>query len=756
MTKNTDLHDASLDLARRGFLKGGGALVVSFALAPAAFLKPSEAAAANAPGKPKSVAADEVPGFLAIDEKGMVTVYSGKVDLGTGVRTALMQIVAEELDTPFDRIRLIEGDTMLTPDQGTSSGSLSIQIGGMQIRQAAATAREALKARGAQALGVAPEAVRTADGKVVAAEGGRSLGYGELVAAAPLAMKVDAKAPLKDPATYTVVGKPVRRVDIPAKVTGEFTYMHDFRLPGMLHARVIRPAGIKSELLSFDDGAARKVKGFVQTVRKGNFLAVVAKSEWAAVKASRLVEARWSDWKGLPDKAKVFEHMRQTRIVNDEQLQKAGDADAALASAGKTLSADYHFAVHTHGSIGPSCSVADYRDGKMTVWTASQGAHNLRRQVAAMLSMKPDDVRCIYLDGSGCYGRNGHEDASGDAALIAREIGKPVRVQWMRHEEHGWDPKAVPTSLAVAGGLDAEGRLVAWKVESWLPVKPKESLVPLVAADHAGLPMDPASPGNIHQGMAIPYAVPNIRATAHWVESTPFRPSWIRTPGRMQNNFAVESFFDEMAHAAGVDPFEARMRNLTDPRGLELLQRLKEAVGWQPSAPRAKMQGNIARGRGVAYVKYEMVRTYVGAVADVEVNLDTGAIRVAKFTVAHDCGQVINPDGLKSQIDGNVIQTVSRTLVEDLQWDASNVTSLDWGSYPILRMPEVPKIDYVIIDRPNEKPWGAGEPSAAVIPAAIGNAVFDAIGVRLREVPFTPERVKAALRAAGMAGVKAA
>jgi CO/xanthine dehydrogenase Mo-binding subunit len=733
--------------SRRTFLKGA-ALVVSFSLAPAAFMKPAAAAALAAGASAKSVAADEVAGFLAVNPDGSVKLYSGKVDLGTGVRTALMQIVAEELDVPLDKVEVVQGDTLLTPDQGPTFGSLSIQAGGMQIRQAAATAREALRQLGATRLGIAAADARTVDGTVRAPDG-RAVGYAALAAEAPLAMKVDAKAPLKDPAAYRIVGKPVARVDIPAKITGEFAYMQDFRLPGMLHARVIRPAGIKSQLLSVDDSQARHVKGFVRTVRKGNFLAVVATSEWAAVKASRLLKPEWSDWKGLPEKSAVFDHMRKERVVSDEVLQKAGDAAAALGATPRVLSADYHFAVHTHGSIGPSCAVADYRDGLMTVWTSSQMTHNLQKQIALMLGTKPDSVRCIYIDGAGCYGRNGNEDAAADAALIARELGKPVRVQWMRHDEHGWDPKGVPTTVALKGGLDGNGKLAAWSSETWLPTRPKDFYVPLVAAEHAGLPSDLDHPGNIHQGLAIPYAIPNLSATVHWIESTPLRASWIRTPGRMQNNFAVESFFDEMAHEAGVDPFEARMRNLSDPRGLELLQRLKQATGWLPAPPRSNIDGRIARGRGLAYVKYELVRTYVGVVADVEVDLDSGAIRVAKCTVAHDCGQVINPDGLKNQIDGNVIQTVSRTLLEDVQWDASNVTSLDWASYPILRMPEVPKIEYVIIDRPTEKPWGAGEPSAAVIPAAIGNAVFAATGVRLREVPFSPERVKAALHAAG-------
>jgi CO/xanthine dehydrogenase Mo-binding subunit len=482
-------------------------------------------------------------------------------------------------------------------------------------------------------------------------------------------------------------------------------------------------------------------------VKRGNFLAVLGRTEWAAIAASRTIETRWSDWAGLPEQAKLWEYVRGTKLVKDEDFQKVGDADEALkAPNAKLLKASYDFAIHTHGSIGPSCAVAEYADGRITCWSASQQTHLLRKQLAMMLTMKPEDIRCIYIEGAGCYGRNGHEDAAADACLIAKETELPVRVQWMREDEHGWDPKGPPTLYDYRAAIDAQGNVIGWQSEAFLPDRPKDFAVALLPAELAGLPTDPSHPGNIFQSLAIPYAFPNIRATVHWLAETPFRPSWIRTPGRMQNTFGNESFIDEIVAATGADPFEFRLKNMKDPRGAELLNALAELAAWKPQGVRSAVNGDVARGRGVAYVKYELVRTYVGAVADVEVNLKTGNIRVTKFHVAHDCGQIINPDGLRNQIEGNVVQTVSRTLIEELKFDRSRVTSVDWASYPILKFPDIPDVAIRLMERQNEKPWGAGEPTAAIVPAAIANAVFNATGVRMRSVPFTPEKVRAALK----------
>jgi CO/xanthine dehydrogenase Mo-binding subunit len=741
--------------SRRDMLKGGGALIVSFSLASRTNAALAQGAAA---GKP--LALTEVDSFLAIDARGLCTVFSGKVDLGTGTDTALRQIVAEELDVPLGRIELITGDTLLTPDQGNTWGSLTIQLGGMQLRNAAATARQALVAEAAKKLGTKPEELTVADG--VVSGGGKRVSYGQLIGGKAFALKLDHTKPAKpkDPKDHKLVGKSVPRVDIPDKVTGEFTYMQDFRLRGMLHGRVVRPPAIGAKLESVDESSIKDIAGIVKVVREGNFLGVVARSEWAAVKAAGKLKAAWSKSETLPEQAKLWEHVRNSKVLTNDITSSTGNVGAAMATLGaKVIKATYDFAIHIHGSIGPSCAVAEFKDGKLTSWSASQATHNLRKQLAAMFGMDVANVRCVYVEGAGCYGRNGHEDAAADAALLAKAVGKPVRVQWSRADEHGWEPKGPPTLIDISAAMDDKGNVTSWDSEFFIPQQtPGGFHVPLVAATLAGMPAaGHIAPGNIFQNSAIGYRFPSVRTVCHRLETTPFRPSWIRTPGRMQNTYANEAFMDELAAAAKADPFDFRRKYLdpNDKRGLEVLDRLAALAKWQrrPSpqnagAPMLASASGVATGRGMTYVKYELVRTYVGTVAEVEVNRTTGAVKVTRFYVVHDCGQVINPDGLKNQIEGNVMQTVSRTLIEELKFNRSMVTSLDWESYPIMTFPQAPDVVIELIDRPNERPWGAGEPAAAVIPSAISNAVFDAVGVRLRSVPFTPEKVKAALRSA--------
>jgi CO/xanthine dehydrogenase Mo-binding subunit len=734
---------------RRSVLKGGGALVVSFSFAP----QMRGEALAQAGTAPKALAPTEVDSYLAIDAKGMCTVYSGKVDLGTGTDTALRQMAAEELDLPLRRINLVTGDTMLTPDQGTTWGSLTIQSGGIQIRQASAAAKAALLGEAAKRLNVKNEELTVADG--VISGGGKRVTYGELIGGKNFSIKLDPKQPVptKDPKTFTVVGKSVPRVDIPGKATGTFTYMQDFRVPGMLHGRVVRPPAMEAKLESVDEDEAsiNGIRG-ARVIRQGNFLAVVAANEWAAIKGAQQLKATWSKWEGLPEQAKLYEHVRATKVTKDEVTSNVGNVVEALGQGAKKLNATYDFAIHTHGSIGPSCAIAEFKDGKLTSWSASQATHNLRKQLAQMFAMPVENVRCIYFEGSGCYGRNGHEDAAADAALLAKATGKPVRVQWSRADEHGWDPKGPPTLIDLRAALDGSGNVTAWESEFFIPQSAGGFNVPLVAATLAEMPYDRhIAPGNIIRNSDIPYKFANIKTVCHRLESTPFTPSWIRTPGRMQNTYANECFMDELATAAGADPIDFRLKYLdpADRRGIEVIERLVTLAKWdkRPS-PKGGQSADVVKGRGVSYVKYELVRTYVGVVAEVEVNRSTGAIKVPKFYIVHDCGQIINPDGLKNQLEGNIIQTASRTLIEELKFDRSTVTSLDWASYPILTFPDVPEIVMDLIDRPTMPPWGAGEPAAAVVPSAISNAVFDATGVRLRSIPYTPEKVKAAMRGA--------
>jgi CO/xanthine dehydrogenase Mo-binding subunit len=727
----------STAIDRRTLLQASAALVVAFAL-------PLRRAPAQVPGV-KTLSPDRVDGFLAIGRDGVVTVYSGKVDLGTGVRTALSQMVAEELDVPMSRVTIVEGDTALTPDQGTTSGSFSIQSGGTQLRRAAATARRAILQSAAARLGRDIATLSIRDGVVLAADGQR-LAIGNVVEGVSLALQVDGHAPTKAPADYTIVGKPVRRLDIPDKVNGRFTFVQDFKLPGMLHGRVVRPSGFGATLVSYDESSVAHIPGIVKVVRINSFLGVVAESEWSAIRAAQQLAVTWSKWEGLPEQSKIWDHVRATPIVRDDVTSHLGASPMALEAAPRKLSATYDFAIHTHGSIGPSCALASFADGKLTCWTASQATHDLRKQLAATLAVSENDVRCIYVEGAGCYGRNGHEDAAADAALLARAVGRPVRVQWMRADEHGWDPKGPPTLLDLRAGIDPAGNVIVWESELFVP-DGGASFVALTGADLAGLDsLGKLNPGGVLNDLAIPYAFSNVTTTAHRLASTPLRPAWIRSPGRLQNTFANESFIDEIAAAVGADPLEIRLKYISDPRGKELLERLATLSKWR-ERPKPDRNADIVTGRGLAYVKYELVRTYVGVVAEVEVNRKTGVVAPKRFFVAHDCGQIINPDGLRNQIEGCIVQTMSRTLKEQVTFDRSMVTSLDWASYPILTFPDIPEVVIDLIDRPEEVPWGGGEPACAVVPSAIAGAVFEATGARLRSVPFTPDKVVAALEA---------
>jgi CO/xanthine dehydrogenase Mo-binding subunit len=601
----------NIQISRRDALLGTGALVVSFSLH-------GSISGALAQGAAKPLAPTEVDSFLAIDKAGNVTVYSGKVDLGTGITTALRQIVAEELDIPTSRIELVQGDTTLTPDPGHAWQPH--HPGGRRGHPVSASVRRRHATEAQRSSG------RTADRRGVVSGAGKKVSYGELIGGKTFAVTLDPKQPVKEkaPKDYKVVGKSQPRIDIPDKITGRFTYMQDFKVPGMLHGRVVRPPAIGAKLESVDDGAVKKIPGIVKVVREGNFLAIVASNEWGAIRGADALKATWSKSETLPDQAKLWDYVRNSKVAKLEEYGKTGDTAAAMAADGiKKINATYDFAIHTHGSIGPSCAIAEFKDGALTSWSASQATHNLRKQLAQMFSLPPEKVRCIYVEGSGCYGRNGHEDAAADAALLAKMVGKPVRVQWSRADEHGWDPKGPPTLMDMRAAMDTQGNVMAWEGDFYMPQQtPGGFLVPLVAATLSGMPAaDHIAPGNVFQNSAIPYKFPNTKSVCKRLETTPFRPSWIRTPGRLQNTYANECFMDELAAAAGMDPLEFRRKYLDDKRGLELLERLAVLAKWdsRPS-PQKPTSGHVIKGRGVSYVKYELVRTYIGAVAEVEVD----------------------------------------------------------------------------------------------------------------------------------------
>ena len=736
-------------ISRRSFLAAGGALIVGLGLEGAdRVLAQTIPNADRFLGKP--LASDAVDSYLAVHADGTVTLFTGKVDIGTGGRIAMRQIVGEELDIPLERIAMIEGDTALTPNQGATAGSYGIARGGTQIRQAAATARQALLAQAAQRLGKPAGDLVVADGVVRAKDGGASVSYGDLIGDQAFNLKIDAKAPLKPSDRFRFIGKPLARPDIPDKVTGLHKYLHDLVLPGMLHARVIHPPALGGTLLSVDEASIASISG-ARVIRIQSFLAVVAEREWSAIRAARALKAKWTGGGGLPDYSKEFDAMRASQIVRDQEIAKRGDLSALSAppAGTRTLSASYRWPMQTHGSIGPSCGVADVRADRATVWSSSQNTLGFQETCARLLGLDRQRVRVIYLDGSGSYGPNGADDAAAEAALLSKATGRPVRVQWSREEEHGLDPKGPAQLLELRAAVDGDGQIAAWETHAWLPLATANlPNIPLLSLDAAGIPQTQGrSTGLIYQNVDPPYTMPNLNAVVHWIPDAPLRTSAIRAPGKVANTFAVESFVDELASMARVDPVEFRLRRLTNPRGIEVLRRLAARMGWQPRpSPRpADPAAAILRGRGIAYIHYKHDETLVAMGMEVAVERATGRIRVTRVVCAQDCGLMINPDCVQSQLEGNIIQTISRTLHEEVVYDRNRVTTVDWDSYPILTFPEVPMLEFELIQRLDQPPLGVGEAASTPVPAALGNAVFDATGVRLRTVPFRADRVKAAL-----------
>ena len=742
-------------ISRRDVLKAGGALVVSFAFAgvPRDLFAQARRPFDTAQGRP--VDSGEVDGLLAIHANGSVTLYTSKVDVGTGIRIALAQMAAEELGVSPARVTVVEGDTATCPDQGGTGGSTGLIRGGTEIRAAAATARRALLQMGATQLNRPVADLTIADGQVQPRNGGAGVAIGSLIGDRLFSLKVDRNAPLTPPSQHAAIGKPLLRPDVPAKCTGRHVYVQDFTLPGMLHGRIVRPPSMGATLVSVDETSLRGIPD-VRVVRVENFLAVVAKDEWAAVRAATALKATWRERASLPGHEGLDRFSRSAPLERDQEILNRGNAADVSRRAARTMTATYFWPFQSHASLGPSCAVGDVRaDGSATVWTASQGVHGLRGNLSKVFGIPQDKLRVIFLDGSGSYGTNGTDHVAADALLLSKTVGQPVRVQWMRHDEHGWDPKGPQQLLDVRAALDTDGRIVAWETEMWVPNAAPGARA-LLSADAAGLEQEHGTgSGAITQNGEPPYAVDNVRVVAHLIKDTPLQLSNLRAPGKIANVFAVEGFTDEIAAAQGVDAVEFRLKRLSDPRAIDAITRTASAFKWdtRPSPnPRAKQgpstslgTSNVLVGRGIAYMRYKQMENYVAMAMEVAVNPATGHIQVRRVTCAHDCGMVVNPDGLRNQVEGCIVQTLSRALHEEVQFDRSRVTSVDWTTYPILRFPEAPAVDVILIDRPNEPLVGAGEAATAPVAAALANAVFDATGVRLRTVPFTPARVKAAL-----------
>jgi len=738
---------ARAPVSRRRFLATSGALVIGFALAPRVALAQDRPAPL-----PGSLNTNRMlDAWLRIEPNGTVTIFTGKIELGQGIGTALSQIAADELDVDLGRIQVVSGDTARTPNEGQTAGSLSVEQSGTALRVACAEAREILLAAAAAKLG-APVAELTVKDGTVAAPAGATATYWDLAGSADLKREATAKAKPKPASEHRWVGRSVPRRDIPKKFTGGAAYVQDVRLPGMVFGRVVRPPSPGAQLRSVDEAAVRRMPGVVAVVRDGNFLAVAAAREEQAIRAREALKtsARWGETASLPpaDDA-LYAHLMSLPVPGQTVAEKTS-ADASAPA--KTLDALYTRPYQCHASMGPSCAVAQWQEGKLAVWTHSQGVFPLRAELAKVFDVSVENIRCVHAEGAGCYGHNGADDVALDAALVARATeGRPVKLQWMRDDEFAWEPYGSAMVMKLSGGIDAQGNVVTWSHELWSHshnTRPGASTgVNLLAARHLATSrplvaaQDVPQPSGGSDRNAIPlYDFPNVKVVKHYVADAPIRTSALRTLGGYANVFALESFVDELALLAGADPVEFRLRQLKDARARAVIEAAARRAGWQPNT-----HGDGARGRGFAFAKYKNLACYCAMAADVEIEHKTGVIRVARVVAAVDAGQIVNPDGVINQIEGGIIQSASWTLKESVRFDRTRVTTRSWADYPILRFGEVPAVEVVLLDQPGERFLGVGEGSQGPAAAAIANAVANATGKRLRALPFTPERVKQAL-----------
>ncbi|MCA8334474.1 xanthine dehydrogenase family protein molybdopterin-binding subunit [Burkholderia multivorans] len=721
-----------------------------------------------APGQPGSLSS-YVPAlpevFVAIVDDGRILAFNGHVDLGTGIRTSLAQIVAEELDVPAARVTMVLGDTAATPNQGPTIASATIQISAAPLRCAAAQARHALLALAAERFGVDDGQLHVDEGTISAVDRSgarRQASYAELVAQRRIALTLDPHTRTKDPAQYRIVGRASPRVDLPAKATGELTFVHDVRVPGMLHGRVVRPpyAGhdsgpfVGASLLDVDRTSVADVPGLVAVVTIGDFVGVVAEREEHAIRAARQLRVVWRPHPPLPPlddpAAAIAAAPAQPRLLLDE-----GDVEAARTLPDTlTLTRTYTWPFQMHASIGPSCAVADYRapgDGRITVWSGTQNPVSLRYDLATLVARDEADIDIVRMEAAGCYGRNGADDVCGDALLLSRAVGRPVRVQLMRADEHLWEPKGAGQQMRVTGTVSRDGRLVGYDFATRYP----SNDAPLLAALLTGTIAPEPRVFEMGDRTAVsPYVCAHRRFVCE--DLAPLvRASWLRGVSALPNSFAHDAFVDECAALTGVDPLAFRIRHLQDARAIELLHAVAERAGWTPRVRRDPDPARVVRGRGIAYARYVHSRfpgfgaAWSAWIVDLSVDRVTGEIRVERVTVGQDTGTMINPDGVRHQIHGNVIQVLSRTLKERVRFADGKVASREWASYPILTFEEVPDVDVVLMPRQGEPPLGAGESASVPGPAAVANALFDATGVRFYAPPFTPETIRAGLRDAG-------
>lgn len=724
----------------------GGALVIGFGSGFAA--AQDGAIAPGGPALPGSLKVQPLlDGWLRIDSDDRITVFTGKAELGQGIRTALLQVAAEELVLAPGRIELIGPDTARSPNEGYTAGSHSMQDSGTAIRHAAAQARAMLLKRAAERLSLPVERLSLADGAVVGK--GRRLRYGELIAPGMLHVGAAPQADLIAPASHAWVGRSMQRIDLPAKLTGGAAYLQDMRLPGMVHGRVVRPPSAGSRLRSVDLASVSDMPGVIKLVRDGRFLGVIAEREWQAVRAQRALAAAviWEDGPPtLPAPERLYESIRAARS-RDQVILEIGRVDAFGA---KRFTAEYRRPYMMHGSIGPSCAVAQQVGTQTTVWTHTQGVFPQRKALAELLSVPIEQVRCVHVEGSGCYGHNGADDAAADAALLARALpGRPVRLQWMREQEHGNEPLGPPMVTQASADLGPDGSVQAWRYEVWSnthngrPGGAGDFIAgPLLASAFTPSPPKPIpQPEGGGDRNALPlYTFPNVRVTHHFLPDMPLRVSALRSLGASMNVFSIESFMDELARASGADPVEYRRHHLSDARALEVVRVAAERFGWSHWKP-APM-----RGRGFGFARYKNLAAYAAIACEVEVRPDSGELKIRRVVAAVDSGEAVNPDGIRNQMEGGIVQAISWCTVEEASFERDRVTALDWGGYPILRFPGVPEsVEVHLVDRPGQAFLGTGEAAQGPMTAALANALADASGVRLRTLPLSRARVRAAL-----------
>ena len=732
---------------RRMFLATGGAVVVTFALRPLSSL--AQGTPQAQPKLPGSL--DKAPyldAWIGIGGDGAVTVFTGKAELGQGIKTALIQCTAEELDIDPKAITIVTADTERTANEGYTAGSHSMQDSGTAVLHAAAQVRGILIGLAATRLNLPPDQLQAKTGAVVANDG-RSVDYKDLVTGEALHQIATAQSPLKNVKSFKIIGTPMHRVDIPGKVTGAPMYVQDMRPEGMLHARVVRPPNYGAELVAVDIAAVEKLPGVIKVVRDGSFLAVAAQGEFQAIEAMNVLAsvAQWRKIAALPEQSTIHQFLGRLPS-QDEVIANKGDPSQQGAHL---LRATYTRPYLSHGSIGPSCALALWKGDKLTVWTHSQGVYPLRNTLANMLHLKPEQVHCIHTEGSGCYGHNAADDAAADAALIARAVpGRPIRVQWMREQEHGWEPFGSAMASNVLGAIDDQGRIVAWTYDVWSnthSTRPGGPAGNLLAAQYLAQPFQPPPPSEIPMPEgggdrnAIPiYTIPNERVVDHFIPQMPLRVSALRALGAYLNVFAIESFMDELAAAAKIDPVEFRLKHLDDPRARDVVTKAAQEFGWtKGKRPRGE-------GHGFAFARYKNLAAYCAVAVEASVERESGAVRLGRVVAAVDSGQAVNPDGIRNQIEGAIVQSASWTLYEEVTFDRSEITSLDWSRYPIMRFPQVPESVAVhVIDRPGEKFLGTGEAGQGPTAAAIANAIADATGARLRDLPLSTQRIKQAI-----------